>query len=51
MLPEAATESGRRVERRLARDVVDAAREDVVEKRGERRIHVAGNSIIAARPP
>ena len=35
---EPARETWRRIERRLARDVVDPARQDVVEKRGDRGI-------------
>src|SRR5438309_8114784 len=38
---ETPRQTGGRIERRLARDVVDAAGEDVVEKRGERRIQPA----------
>ena len=38
---EPARQAWRRIERRLTRDVVDAAGEDVVEKRGERRIQRA----------
>src|SRR6266700_3920759 len=38
---EPARETGRGVERGLTRDVVDAARKDVVEERGARRIQPA----------
>src|SRR6185436_15822013 len=47
---ETARQAGRGVERRLARDVVDPAREDVVEKRGERRVHAKTGPTCTSAP-
>ena len=47
---ETARESRRRIERRFARHVVDAAGQDVVERRGERRIQPAKSTGLCPGP-